>query len=123
LAFIALMLIEGFVSAKGLAKQRAVEKWMNDSNPAFVDLTASAPQPVQAASASSASRPGFAGRLESLNNDLQLRFITSTSQFYYLFARDDCDQKISEACPGFLFRVRAADVKTITILHSGAKRP
>src|SRR5262245_7836978 len=115
------MLIEGYASAKSLARQRAVEKWMNDSNPAFVDFVPP-PQTVQAAPTSGVSRPGFAGKLETLNANLQLRFVTSTSQFYYLFARDDCDQKISEACAGFLFRVRAADVKTITILHSGAKR-
>jgi hypothetical protein len=116
--FAMLVLVESYRSAESLARTNAVEIWMNDSNPAFLEFARTA-DAAQARKVSSTTEKGLPKKLEAFNDELQLRFILSTSQFHYLFTRADCDLSANETCEGFLFRVRVADVNAVTILHPG----
>jgi hypothetical protein len=119
ISFSLLMLAEGYRSAKSLARIKAIDKWMNDSNPAFVEFPSKATD--TSADASSVPDNFLAKKLAAANSQLDLRHILSTQQFHYLFAREDCDTNVYEMCGGYSFRVRAPDA-TVTILHPGEAR-
>jgi hypothetical protein len=112
-----LLLVEGYRSAEFLARTKAAGRWMNDSNPAVLEFVRSTDATRRPNDSNANSGIGFSEKLQEFNNGLQLRFILSTPQFHYLFGRADCDSNFNETCEGFLFRVRVADVKVITILH------
>jgi hypothetical protein len=110
-ALIALFVIFGFGGYRAAITQGkilATQKWMNDSDPALLEFSPDAvPKEV-----------------EIYNREKQLRFILSTPQFHYLFAREQCDLDSYTTCNGFVFRIKVADVQAIRILHTGeAKGP
>jgi hypothetical protein len=84
---------------------------MNDSNPAIVQFSS----PIR--SNVGDFDQSLSNRLADLNNKSRLRFILSTAQLHYLFARDECNFEQYNICSGFLFRIKVADVRAITILH------
>ncbi len=115
-AIAGLMLFEGYRAAKSLAQMRAIDKWMNDSNPTFLDLT---PRPV---AGNNNKLPGpsnpLSSALASANDQFRLRHILSTPQFHYLFTREDCDAAEYQMCDGILFRVKVSE-GSLTNLQPG----
>jgi len=68
-----LLMVEGYRSAKNLAMANAIEKWMNDSNPAIVQFSS----PIR--SNVGDFDQSLSNRLADLNNKSRLRFILSTA--------------------------------------------